>query len=119
MKDPEKFGGAESSVEGLDDMMVQAGNNLVQLNLLLKFFEEMYEIAKPYADQKNGKINVPGKKIPIDRLSPQLKASIDAIDSAFVETMRYSEWIQVFIEGYKRIKKKIEQQKTNIYNELK
>jgi hypothetical protein len=119
MKDPEQFGGTESNIENLDDMIVQTGNDPAQLNLLLKFFVEMYEIAKPYADSKTGKINAPNKKIPIDKLSSGLKSKIDTIDSAFIETIRYTEWLQVFKNGQDRIRQKILQKKFNIHNELR
>ncbi|HBB02829.1 MAG: hypothetical protein US89_C0007G0011 [Candidatus Peregrinibacteria bacterium GW2011_GWF2_38_29] len=111
MKDPEKFGGAESKVEGLDDMMIYAGGDISKLKLLLQFFEEMYEIAKPFADKKTGKISAPNKKLPINKLTPALRLRINKIDFAFIDTMSYTEWIQIFIDGYKAVKKKINQQK--------
>lgn len=119
MKDPENFGGAESSVEGLDDMIVGAGNDPTQLKSLLQFFEEMYEIAKPFADKATGKITIPGGLIPVDTLSPGLRAKIDAIDKVYVDTMRYTEWMNVFVDGHRRIKKKLEQQALRINNGLR
>ena len=118
MKDPEKYGAAESIKEDIDDIMVQIGNNTTTLKLLLQFFKEMIEISKPYTDEKTKRIHAPNGKLPIHKLTPALKDQIDRIDGAFVETMSYTEWIQVFIDGYKRVKLKLEQS-SNLNNELK
>ena len=109
MKDPEKYGATESISEDIDDIMVQAGNDITTLKLLLQFFKEMFEISKPFTDKNTKRIKAPNGKIPINKLSPGLKQKIDSIDGAFVETMSYTEWIQVFIDGYKKIKQKLEQ----------
>lgn len=118
MKDLEKFDSSESIKEDIDDIIVQIGNDTTTLKLLLQFFKEMFEIAKPFTDEKTKNIHAPNGQLPIHKLTPTLKKEIDKIDGAFVETMSYSEWIQVFIDGYKRVKLKIEQS-SNFSNELK
>lgn len=118
MKDPEKYGASESIKEDIDDIMVQIGNNTTTLKLLLQFFKEMFEIAKPFTNEKTKKIHAPNGQLPIHKLTPSLRNGIDKIDGAFVETMSYTEWIQVFIDGYKRVKLKLEQT-SNFSNELK
>lgn len=118
MKDPENFGGMESTVEGLDDMIVGAGHDLTQLNMLLKLYDEMYEIAKPFAD-KTGKITAPDHKLPINTLSPEIVKNINAMDGAYIDTLRYTEYMKVFIDGYKQIKSKINQEKLRMNNGLR
>lgn len=108
MKDPEKMGLSDATSEYLSDMMTGAGGSTERLQLLLKFFEEMYEIAKPYTDFQTLRISCPNKKIPIDGLSPGLKEKLDSWDSAFVDTIRYCEWISELTEAHKRIKSKLE-----------
>ena len=119
MKDPEKFGLSESVAEDLDDMLVAAGGSTILLQLLLRFFKEMFEIAKPFTDPKTKKIKAPNGRLPIEKLTPGLKAKLDNIDGAFVETMSYCEWITVFVDGYKKIKQKLEQQGGNFSEQLK
>ena len=119
MKDPEKFGLSESVSEDLDDMLVAVGNSSVLLQLLLRFFKEMFEIAKPFTNVKSKKITAPNGRLPIEKLSVGLKQKIDNIDGAFVETMSYCEWITVFTDGYKRVKQKLEQQSGSFGERLK
>lgn len=118
MKDPEKYGARESIGEDIDDIIVQIGNDTTTLKLLLQFFKEMFEIAKPFTNEKTKRIHAPNGQLPIRKLTPALKGRIDKIDGAFVETMSYSEWIQVFINGYKKVKLNLEQS-SNFSNELK
>jgi len=112
MRDPEKCGAAESIKEDIDDMLIQIGKDTTTLKYLLQFFKEMFEIAKPYTDEKTKKIHAPNGQLPIHKLTPALKDRIDKVDGAFVETMSYTEWIQTFIDGYKRVKLKLEQSST-------
>ncbi len=107
-KDPENFGGTESVAEDLDDMLVQAGDNTAQLKLLLAFFQQMFEIAKPFTDEKTKKIHAPNNILPITNLDPRIIKGINELDGAFIETMRHAEWITVFSDGYKRVKAKLE-----------
>jgi len=108
-KDPEKFGSTESAKEDIDDMLVGAGHNPQRLQVLLRFFEEMMSIAKPFTNIETGEIRAPKGKLPISSLTPTIKQGVDRIDAAFVDTMSYAAWIQVFKEGYQRVKKKLEQ----------
>jgi hypothetical protein len=119
MKDPEKIGLSESVTEDLDDMIVATGGSSVLLQILLQFFKEMFEIAKPFTDPKTKKIKAPKGRLPIGKLSPNVRKRIDTMDSAFIETMSYCEWITVFSDGYQRVKQKQEQQSYDCGEKLK
>ena len=108
-KDPERFGSLDSVSEDLDDMLVQAGDNIAQLKTMMLFFQRMFEIAKPFTNPKTYKISAPGGTLPISELDPSIVVTINSIDGAFIESMRQSEWITVFSDGYKRCKQKLEQ----------
>ncbi|MFC1615568.1 hypothetical protein ACFL21_00360 [Patescibacteria group bacterium] len=118
MKDPEKFGGTESVKEDLDDMIVEAGQDTAKLEALLVLFKEMIRLAHPYTNQETGKIQAPENRLPIEKLSNEIKHKIDLIDGAFIETISYTEWIQIFYESAKRIKDKLDKIK-NIKSGLK
>jgi len=112
MKDPEKIGLSESVAEGLEDMLVAVGKSTQKLELLLKFFSDIFDLAKPYSNEKTGEILAPNKRIPIEKLDSKLRKNIDLIDSAFVETMAYTQWLSIFADSYKKIKKRLAQVRT-------
>jgi hypothetical protein len=107
MKDPEKFGSTEVAKENIDDMIVGARGSPQKLHILLKFFEEMIRLAAPFTHAVTGEIRAPKGRLPVERLSPEIRRGIDLIDSAFVETMSYTGWVQVFREGMKKVRRKL------------
>ncbi|MDP7476826.1 MAG: hypothetical protein QF442_00085 [Candidatus Peribacteraceae bacterium] len=108
-KDPERYGFAESADEDIDDMLVGAGRNPKRLQVLLALFEEMINIAMPFTNKETGEIRAPKERLPITQLTPAVKQGVDNIDCAFVDTMSYTTWVQLFHEGYNRVRKKFEQ----------
>lgn len=108
MKDPEKFGGTESVGEDVEDIMVEAGQDAPKLEALLELFEKLIELAEPYTNKKTGKIITPNNRIPVEKLPLELINKINTIDGAFVESMSYTEWMQVLLKSKQRIKEKLE-----------
>lgn len=106
-KDPERYGSIDSVAEDIDDVVVQAGTNSRHLKILMHFFKSMFEVAKPFTNLKTKRINAPNGRLPIDDLDPRVIKAINGIDNAFVETMRTTEWIEAFVEGYKKCKEKL------------
>lgn len=116
-KDPEKSGSTEGMKEDIDDMLVGAGKNPQQLRILLQFLEEMIRIAVPCTNKVTGEIRAPKGQLPLSQLSTDIRGAIDRIDGAFAETMSYTAWIQVFQEGYRRVKRTLEQMGITEINE--
>ncbi|MBT3349387.1 hypothetical protein HN954_00515 [bacterium] len=113
-KDPEKFGGMDSISEDLDDLIVGAlALDKKYLKVLMLFFKEMFEIAKPFTNLESKKITAPGGKLPVDGIDPRMIQMINKIDGAFIETIRMTEWIIAFSEGYNRCKKKLAEEGNN------
>ena len=111
-RDPEKFGRTDSIdaiSEDLDDMVVQAGTSPRQLKILMYFFKEMFEIAKPFTDLETKKIKAPNGLLPIQGIDSRVIKTVNAIDGAFVESMQSCEWISIFADGYKNCKKKLKE----------
>ena len=109
MKDPEKFGLANSVAENLDDLTTQARNDPSKLLALMQLFKDIYGLAKPYIDPKTKKIMAPRGLIPTEGLDSQLVDTINKMDGAFIETLRMTEYPQVLVDSYNAVKKKYEQ----------
>ena len=107
LKDPEKFGLSESVKENIDDMLVSAHGSSMKLQALLQFFEEMFELAKPFTDINTGEIRAPNGKLPVEKLSPSMIKIVNSIDGAFIETMSYCQWLSVLKDSYWQVRKKI------------
>ena len=107
MKDPETFGSTEAAKENIDDMIVGSQGNPRKLQVLLQFFQEMIRIAEPFTNPATGAITAPKGRLPIEQLLLTLRQTIGRIDGAFVETMSYTCWIQVFQEGIAKAKKRL------------
>lgn len=118
-KDPEKFGLSESVKEDIDDMLVSSQGSSVKLQAMLKFFEEMFELAKPYTDKDTGEIRAPNGKLPIEKLTPSIVDIVNSIDGAFIESMSYCQWLPVLKDGYWQIRKKIESGGGNFGEKMK
>ena len=107
-KDPERYGSIDSVAEDIDDMVVQAGTDPRQLKILMCFFKAMFELAKPFTDSQK-KISAPNGRLPVENVDPRIIRAVSEIDGAFVETMQHCQWIEVFADGYKKCKQKLEQ----------
>ncbi|MDD4628645.1 MAG: hypothetical protein PHE68_04620 [Candidatus Peribacteraceae bacterium] len=107
MKDPEKFGATEAAKENIDDMIVGARGNPQKLHILLRFFEEMIHIAEPFSNAVTGEIRSPKGRLPIEKLPREIRQSINRMDNAFLETMSFTQWMQVFREGLERVRRKL------------
>ena len=108
MKDPEKSGLANSVAENLDDMTTQARNDPSKLLALMQLFKDMYRISKPFIDPKTKKIQAPNDRIPTESLDPFLVKAINKLDGAFIETLSYNEFPEVFVDSYNAVKKKLD-----------
>jgi hypothetical protein len=108
MKDPEKFGLANSVAENLDDMTIQTKSDPKKLMALMQLLKDMYGFAKPYIDPKSKTIKAPKGQIPTKGLNPALVKIINTLDCAFIETLSYTEHPQVFVDSYHFVKKKLD-----------
>jgi len=107
MKDPERMGLNEAASENVDDIMTAAGNSSDKLELLLKFFSDIFDLAKPYSNLKTGEISCPNKRIPIEKLDSLMLKQLKQLDEPFLETVAHTQWLQIFSEAHKKIKKKL------------
>ncbi len=98
----------EMAREDADDMITGAGKDMNKLLLLKECYKGLINSAQPYT-RSDGKIVAPNGVIPLSHLSKSNIEGIQAMDSAFLESMQYNEWMQTFEEGLQAVNTKIEQ----------